>query len=55
LVADQRPEPKATTRTDDDTLTSCLAMWEPATHMTRREWARACQRVAERLRDTKVQ
>lgn len=55
LVADKRPGPKATARADDDTLTSCLAMWEPATHMTRREWARACQRVAERLKDTKVQ
>src|SRR5262245_55111047 len=28
-----------------DALTSCLAMWEPATHMTKREWSRACRRV----------
>ena len=55
LVADKRPEPKATTRSDDDTLTSCLALWDPATHMTRREWARACRRVAERLKDTKME
>jgi hypothetical protein len=55
LVADKRPEPKATARSDDDTLTSCLELWEPATHMTRREWARACRRVAERLKDTKLQ
>jgi hypothetical protein len=26
-------------------------MWEPATHMTRDQWARACRRVAERLKD----
>jgi hypothetical protein len=31
-------------------LTSCLELWEPATHMTRREWARACRRVDERLK-----
>jgi hypothetical protein len=37
-----------------DALKSCLAMWEPATHMTRREWARACRRVAERLKSTTV-
>jgi hypothetical protein len=55
LVADKRPEPKATARSDDDTLTSCLELWEPATHMSRRQWARACRRVAERLKDTKVQ
>ena len=37
-----------------DALTSCLAMWEPATHMTKREWSRACRRVAERLKDTTI-
>ena len=30
---------------------SCLEIWDPATHMTRREWDRACRRVAERLKD----
>jgi hypothetical protein len=33
-----------------DPLTSCLELWDPATHMTRREWDRACRRVAERLK-----
>jgi hypothetical protein len=36
-------------------LSGCLVLWEPATHMTKRQWARACQRVAERLKDTAVQ
>lgn len=35
-----------------DALASCLAMWEPATHMSRQEWARACRRVADRLKNT---
>lgn len=38
-----------------DNLSSCIGMWEPATHMTRRQWARACQRVAERLKSTTLQ
>jgi len=37
-----------------DALTTCLAMWEPATHMSRQQWARACRRVADRLKDTTV-
>src|SRR5262245_58933156 len=28
-----------------ETLASCLAMWERATHMSKQEWARACRRV----------
>jgi hypothetical protein len=32
------------------TLASCLELWEPATHMTRQEWGRACRRVDERLK-----
>src|SRR5262245_45863191 len=36
--------------TPPDALTSCLELWEPATHMTRGEWGRACRRVAERLK-----
>src|SRR5262245_7476650 len=37
-----------------DALGSCLEMWEPSTHMTREQWARACRRVAERLKDLTV-
>jgi hypothetical protein len=28
---------------------SCLDLWEPATHMTRRQWARACRSLDERV------
>jgi hypothetical protein len=37
-----------------DALASCIAMWDRRTHMTRRQWARACRRVAERLKDMRV-
>jgi hypothetical protein len=51
-VAD-RPQQRPTgASTVEEALTSCLALWEPATHMTRSQWARACRRVAERLRGT---
>jgi hypothetical protein len=32
-------------------LAECEALWEPATHMSKSEWSRACRRVASRLRD----
>jgi hypothetical protein len=51
-VADTRQERARGPSTVEEALTSCLALWEPATHMSRREWARACRRVAERLRST---
>jgi len=50
-VADKRQEPRGPS-TVEEALTSCLALWEPATHMTRQQWMRACRRVAERLRAT---
>jgi hypothetical protein len=48
-VADRRPRGPSTV---EEALSTCLVLWEPATHMTKREWARACRRVAERLRET---
>jgi hypothetical protein len=39
---------------DTESLTSCLAMWEATTHMSRQEWARACRRVDARLRNLSV-
>lgn len=37
-----------------DALTSCIAMWEPSTHMSRSEWNRACRRVADRIQNLRV-
>jgi hypothetical protein len=51
-VADSRPERPRGPSTVEDALSSCLVLWEPATHMTKGQWARACRRVAERLKDT---
>jgi hypothetical protein len=44
-----KPAETAQAKGSLDTVTGCLELWEPATHMTRREWARACRRVAARI------
>jgi hypothetical protein len=49
-VADKGQERPRGASTVEEALSSCLLLWEPATHMTKRQWARACRRVAERLR-----
>jgi hypothetical protein len=50
----RREKVAATTKparaTPPDALASCLQLWEPATHMTRSEWTRACRRVDARLK-----
>lgn len=44
-----RDTPPATTRELIAASTAdCMKDWDAATHMTKREWARTCQRVAER-------
>ena len=35
---------------DTDFLGQCLRDWDAGTHMTRREWARTCRRVANNRR-----
>jgi hypothetical protein len=49
-VADRRQERPRGSSSVEEALSSCLALWEPSTHMTKVEWGRACRRVAERLR-----
>lgn len=33
---------------------NCKALWDNATHMTKPEWSRACQRVQDRLRQLEL-
>lgn len=37
-----------------DALSSCIAMWDRGTHMSRQEWSRACRRVADRIQNLTV-
>jgi hypothetical protein len=39
---------------EKEAYASCLEIWDSATHMSRREWDRACRRVAQRLKDMAV-
>lgn len=47
------PPTRATVSTPADAhdaaAASCVDMWDRGTHMTKREWRRACQRVQNRL------
>lgn len=45
------PSPTVNTRSPDQEYKECLALWEPATHMTRAEWAATCRRVQSRLNE----
>jgi hypothetical protein len=48
---DTTKEAKTSKTAPTDPLTSCLQLWEPATHMSRHEWERACHRVDQRLKN----
>jgi hypothetical protein len=39
----------------NDAYQSCLNIWERRTHMSKEQWARACRRVADRLKTLKVE
>ncbi len=32
-------------RTPEQVMEDCMALWEPATHMTKVEWMRVCKRI----------
>jgi hypothetical protein len=50
----RQPEAKAQQEPGTDAFQSCLSQWEKATHMSKREWERACRRVANRLQNLQV-
>jgi hypothetical protein len=45
---------ESTKEVSSDALASCLSQWEKSTHMSKREWDRACRRVANRLQNLTV-
>ena len=38
-----------------DGVADCIRLWDAATHMSKQEWARTCQRVQSRLDNLKVE
>jgi len=39
--------PEELAKRSADYLQQCMQDWEPATHMTKQEWRRTCQRVSQ--------
>ena len=39
----------------DDAKAECMRMWDPGTHMTKREWSITCDRVQTRLDNLKIE
>lgn len=37
-----------TSRTKEETLASCMALWDPGTHMTKDLWRAVCKRLETR-------
>jgi hypothetical protein len=52
--ADTKIQPDSLKETATDAFTSCVSQWDKATHMSKREWERACRRVANRLENLQV-
>jgi hypothetical protein len=48
------PSPHASKEAHAAAIANCEAMWEQATHMTRKDWARACRRVQTRLQQLEL-
>ena len=44
-------EPRTANLAADVSSFDCNSLWEPATHMTKQQWARACVRVYHRLKE----
>jgi hypothetical protein len=45
------PETRITQTAGDMQSSECNRLWEPATHMSKREWAHTCERVQGRLQE----
>jgi hypothetical protein len=46
---------QAALKTARENIADCMRLWEPATHMTRQEWARTCQRIQSRLENLRLE
>jgi hypothetical protein len=51
--------PKAATpapaNSGKDSYAECLLLWEPATHMTKQDWAKTCERMRSRLDNLQIE
>jgi hypothetical protein len=50
----KQPDGKSHQEAGNDAFKSCVSQWEKSTHMSPREWERACRRVANRLQNLQL-
>jgi hypothetical protein len=53
--AAEKPPPRTQGKAGQDWHAMCLKLWDRETHMTKREWDRACRRSAERQKEILIE
>ena len=38
-----------------ENIAECMRLWDSATHMTKQEWARTCERIQSRLENLRIE
>jgi hypothetical protein len=46
---------QAAQKTAKDNVAECMRLWDAATHMTKQEWARTCERIQSRLENLRIE
>ena len=49
---DDKPAAKARAKQN---IAECMGMWDAATHMTKQQWARTCERIQTRLENLNIE
>jgi hypothetical protein len=47
-----QPDPKKVAK---ENIAECMRLWDAATHMSRQEWARTCERIQTRLENLRIE
>jgi len=42
-------------KTAKENIAECMQLWDAATHMTKQEWARTCERIQSRLENLRIE
>jgi hypothetical protein len=46
---------KATKARAKENIADCMRLWDAATHMTKQQWARTCERIQTRLENLNIE
>jgi hypothetical protein len=42
-------------KTAKENIADCMRLWDAATHMTKQQWARTCERIQSRLENLRIE